>query len=168
MRSDSLMGRYGSGGAILAYAVGGLTEAQERARPGPGEWSISEVVGHLVDTDLVFSERMKRVIAEEEPVIQRFDENLWVERLSGQEASVEEGVDLLAANRRWMMRILRRCTDADFARSGRHTETGRVTLADLLAKVTNHLDHHLRFVYMKRSTLGVALPPRFGSEQIRF
>ena len=30
-----------------------------------------------------------------------------------------------------------------------------------LAKITNHLDHHLRFLYTKRANLGVALAPRY-------
>jgi hypothetical protein len=78
--------------------------------------------------------------------------------------SVEEAANLFAASRLWMAQILRRCTEADFARAGRHTEDGRQTLAELVARVTNHLDHHLRFLYAKRANLGVAVPPRYGRE----
>ena len=65
-----------------------------------------------------------------------------------------------------MARILRTCSDADFARTGVHSERGKMTVAELLAYVTNHLDHHLRFLYAKRAELGVALPPRYGSEAL--
>ena len=165
-RSGPLIDRYASGGAILAYAVAGLTPEQQTARPGPGAWSIAELAAHLLDADLVIADRMKRVIAEDEPVLQAFDENAWLERLDYQSDSIEEAVDLLSANRRWMTRTLRRLPDADFARAGRHTERGRVTLAELLATATNHVDHHLRFLYTKRANLGVALPPRYGSEAL--
>jgi uncharacterized damage-inducible protein DinB len=165
-RSTPLIDRYASGGAILAYAVSGLTAEQEHAHPGPGEWSITQLVAHLLDADLVYAERMKRVIAEDDPPLVAFDENAWAARLGYETASVEEGVSLLAGNRRWMTAILRRCADADFARAGSHSEAGRVTLAGLLATATNHLDHHLRFLYAKRANLGVALPPRYGSEAL--
>lgn len=165
-RAVGLIERYSSGGAILAYAVSGLTREQEQARPGPGDWSITELVAHLIDTDLVYADRMKRVISEDEPKLLGFDEAAWAKRLGYQEASVEEAVSLLAGNRRWMTAILRRCSQDDFARSGMHSEAGRKTLADLLSTVTNHLDHHLRFLYAKRAKLGVALPPRYGSEAI--
>ncbi|MGE3820781.1 MAG: DinB family protein [Isosphaeraceae bacterium] len=165
-RSAPLIERFAMGPAILAYAVANLDLEQERARPGPGAWSITELVHHLVDTDLVYAERMKRVIAEENPVLQNFDENAWCDRLSYNLGSVEEAVNLLAANRRWMLPILRRCSDADFARAGTHTERGRLTLAELLATMANHVDHHLRFLYVKRANLGVALPPRYASEAI--
>lgn len=165
-RSTPLIDRYAAGGAILGYAIAGLTPDQETARPGPGAWSIAELTAHLLDADLVIADRMKRVIAEDDPVLQAFDENAWVARLGSQATSAGEAVELLAANRRWMVRVLRGLDDADFARAGRHSERGRVTLAELLATATNHIDHHLRFLYGKRANLGVALPPRYGSEAL--
>lgn len=165
-RSQPLIDRYAAGGAILAYAVNALTREQETARPGPGTWSIAQLAAHLLDADLVLADRMKRVLAENEPALAAFDESAWVERLNAQAMPVEEAVALLSAHRRWMTQILRRCTDPDFARAGRHSERGRVTLADLLATATNHVDHHLRFLYAKRANLGVALPPRYGSEAL--
>jgi hypothetical protein len=119
-----------------------------------------------VDTDLVFAERMKRVIAEDNPVLVSFEENSWINALDGHSMSVADAVNLLAANRKWMTPILRRCSETDFHRTGQHTDKGRMTLAELLAYVTNHLDHHLRFLYAKRATLGIALPPRYGSEAL--
>ena len=99
-RSSSLIDRYLSGGPILAYAVAGLTAEQGRARPGPGAWSIVEVVAHLVDGDLVYADRMKRVAAEENPTLVAYDENAWAARLFYQEIDVPEYVGLLTANRR--------------------------------------------------------------------
>ena len=159
--SRLVIDRYSEGGPLLRYAVSGLTPEHETARPGPGAWSIAQLVAHLLDTDLVFAERIKRVIAEEEPILHGFDENLWIERLGSAEMPSAEAADLFAANRAWTTRILRRCSDGDFARAGRHTEHGRQSLAQILATITNHVDHHLRFLYTKRANLGVALAPRY-------
>ena len=159
---ESLIDRFAAGGAILVYAVAGLTASQEQARPGPGAWSIAELVAHLVDSDLVGCDRMKRVIAEDNPTLLAFDETAWIARLRSGEMPVEEGVNLFAANRHWMSRILRRCTPADFARAGNHTERGRETLAELLSGYVSHLDHHLRFLYGKRANLGTAVQPRYS------
>jgi len=163
-RVDPLIQRYVAGGPTLAYAVEGLSPEQEKAHPGPGAWSIAELVAHLLDSDLVITDRMKRVLAEDEPVLQAFDENAWATRLDYQAMSVEEAVNLLVANRHWMAQVLKRCSEADFARTGQHTERGRQTLAELLSTVVNHVDHHLRFLYAKRANLGVALPPRYTAQ----
>jgi hypothetical protein len=158
---EALIDRYAAGGAVLTYAASGLTLELEIARPGPGAWSIAELVAHMVDSDLVGCDRMKRVIAEDEPTLLAYDETAWISRLRSNEMPALEAVNLFAANRRWMTRVLRGCVEADFARAGRHSERGRMTLAELVAEYTTHLDHHLRFLYGKRANLGTALQPRY-------
>ncbi len=158
---EGLIARYASGAEILVYATQQLTREQEQARPGPGQWSLAELVTHLLDADLVYADRMKRIIAEEEPTLQAFDEEAWVARLGGHEMSVEEAVNLFAANRHWMTGLLRRLGASDFNRAGNHTVAGRQTLAQVVATIANHVDHHLKFLYGKRGNLGVALYPRY-------
>jgi hypothetical protein len=165
-KATALVERFASGGPALLYATAGIAPEHEHDRPGPGLWSLAELTAHLVDCDLVFADRMKHVIAEEEPLLIAMDENIWLKRLDSQATSVHDAANLFAANRRWMTPILRRCSDADFARTGNHTEKGRITLVEILAYATNHLDHHLRFLYAKRATLGIALPPRYTSEAL--
>lgn len=164
MSREDLIERYAAGGSLLAYAAGSLGPEQEQARPGPGAWSIAELVAHLVDSDLVAADRMKRVLAEDNPALLAFDETAWIARLGAQAMPVEEGVNLFVANRHWMTRILRRCDDADFARAGQHSERGRVSLAELVTTYVGHLDHHLKFLYAKRANLGVSLYPRYCRE----
>jgi uncharacterized damage-inducible protein DinB len=159
---DALIDRYDAGAEVLAYAVQGLTPEQERSRVAPGAWCVAELVAHLLDCDLVYAERMKRLIAEENPTLQAFDENAWLERLGSRSMPAGEAVALFAANRRWMTRILRGLPEEDFARSGTHTELGRKTLADVVATMANHVDHHLKYLYGKRANLGVSLYPRYS------
>jgi uncharacterized damage-inducible protein DinB len=159
-----LIDRYEYGGRVLTLAIEGLSDEQARERVGPGTWSISEVVAHLLDSDLVGADRMKRVIAEDAPTLQAYDENAWVARLDSRSRPMAEAAALFAAQRRWMARILRDCTDADFARVGHHTEDGPRSLAQLLATYVAHLDHHLRFLYGKRGALGAGIIPRFSRD----
>jgi hypothetical protein len=158
---EELIDRYAVGADVLSYAAGGLTREIETARPGPGAWSIAELVAHLADSDVVDSDRMKRVIAENTPNLPAYDESVWISRLRSDGMPVAEAVNLFAANRRWTSCMLRRCGDEDFGRFGLHSERGRMTLVELIAGAANHLDHHLRFLYGKRANLGSALQPRY-------
>ncbi len=153
--------RYAIGTEILAFAAQGLADDQAHARPGPGAWSIAELVVHVVETDLVIAGRMRWVIAQDNPILPAFDESLWTTRLFANDLPYIESIDLMAASRRWMLHILRRLTDHDYRRAGTHTESGPKTLAELLVGASNHLDHHLRYLYGKRGNLGTALYPRF-------
>jgi uncharacterized damage-inducible protein DinB len=153
--------RFEDGGPILVQAASGLSPEQWREHPIPGTWSVAELVAHVLDCDLVFAERMKRIIAEDSPTLQDFDENAWIARLGSGDIPVDEAVALFAANRRWMVRLLRAQDEAAFARAGTHTVKGRQTLAEVLVYATNHLDHHLKFLYAKRARLGLAIYPRY-------
>ncbi len=154
--------RYAEGGLLLPQASSNLTPELSTARPGPGAWSIAELVAHLLDADLVLAERMKRVIAEDDPPLLAFDEAAWVDRLDSHAMPVDEAAALFAANRKWMARVLGAQEDRAFARSGIHSEIGRITLAELVVKANSHLDHHLKFLYAKRANLGVSLYPRYS------
>ena len=162
---EALIERYAIGGHVLRMAVRDLTPEQLQARPGPEPWSIAEIVGHLADSDLILSNRMKWVIAEDNPVLPVADEAAWVERLGSHDVDVAEAVDLFDLNRKAMTRILNRLNASDFARVGQHTTRGKVTLAELLVTTASHLDHHLRYLYSKRSRLGAAVQPRYTREQ---
>jgi len=160
--NHELIDRYALGGELLTYAAQGLSRELQIARPGPGAWSILEVVMHLADSDLVGADRMKRVIAEDNPTLLAYDQNAWASRLHYQDGSLEDAVQLFAINRRSMARLLQKLAPEDFARAGTHSEQGRQTLAQMVTKYTHHLDSHLRFIYAKRSNVGVSLYPRYA------
>jgi hypothetical protein len=164
MSRDDVIGRYANGGPLLVYATAGIPEEHARKPIGPGEWTLAELIAHLVDSDLNGAERMKRVIAEENPTLMAYDETAWAKHLDYAATPIDEAVALFAANRKWMTRILKTLPDDAFARMGNHSETGPLTLAALLAKYIGHLDHHLRFLYGKRSNLGCAVPPRYTAQ----
>ena len=156
-----VLDRFADGGPLLVQATSGLSPEQWREHPIPGTWSVAELVAHLLDCDLVFADRMKRIIAEDSPTLQAFDEQAWITGLVSNAAPVDEAAAFFAANRKWMARILKAQDDSSFARIGMHSEKGRQTLAEVLVYATNHLDHHLRFLYAKRAKMGVAIYPRY-------
>ena len=51
-------------------------------RPEPREWSVIECLGHLVDSELVASARMRWILAEDEPDIVGYDQDRWVDGLA--------------------------------------------------------------------------------------
>lgn len=161
--SHDAIERYAAGETVLRALLVGLTPADLTARPGPGAWSIHELVIHVVDADLVGADRMKRVIAEENPPLIGFDENLWIARHAPHEQSVEDAVEIFEANRRQMTRILRTLEPEAFERTGLHSERGPLTLLQLVTGFAQHLEHHLQFLIDKRRALGKGYSDHFES-----
>ncbi len=152
-----LIETYGRGGAVLLQALEGLTAADFRATPVAGTWTIGQIVLHLLDSDLIASERMKRVIAEDNPTLIGFNETRFAQNLYYNELDPFLAAEVLDKNRRITVEILRRLPESAFGRVGTHNEAGVITLEYLVKNYTGHVEHHLKFVREKRALLGKAL-----------
>ncbi len=152
---DALIDDFLSGLPRLRRAVAGLDPEQLRARPVPGKWSTLEVVCHLADSDQVWCHRMKRVIAEDRPLLIGYDETRFTATLPYHEADLEEELALMEGMRRELARILRGLPDSAWSRTGVHNERGLVTLEEMLQAETEHVPHHLAHILEKRKALGI-------------
>lgn len=152
-----LIEQYEAGSAKLRRAVAGLSQEELRARPGPGAWSVLEVVIHLADSDAISIDRMKRILTEDDPPLLYADETAYVERLHTHEQDLEDALLLFEVGRRQWARVLRRLPDEAFLRQGTHNRRGKVTLGGMVASYVKHVDDHLEFVAGKRANLGKPL-----------
>jgi len=157
-RFAELVKRYIAGANQPAEATSGLSAADLDAHPVAGTWSIRQIVLHLMDSDLIASDRMKRVIAESRPpMLIGYDETAFAGRLYGSHLDAAVACEIFRLNRVLTGEILRRLEDDAFARTGEHNESGTVTLEYLVETYTNHVAHHLKFVREKRRLLGKPL-----------
>jgi uncharacterized damage-inducible protein DinB len=153
----NLIEQYVAGAAKLRRGVAGLSAEELRARPGPGAWSVLEVVVHLADSDAISIDRMKRILTEDDPPLLYADETAYVERLHTHEQDLEDALLLFEVGRRQWARVLRRLPDEAFLRVGTHNRRGKVTLGGMVASYVKHVDEHLEFVTGKRARLGKSL-----------
>jgi hypothetical protein len=144
-------------GPRLRQAVAGLTREDLTARPGPGDWSILELVLHLTDSDCIAIDRMKRMLTEDEPQLLYADESAYVRRLASHEQSLEDALTLFEVGRRQFARVLRALPDEAFERRGRHNRRGVITVGGSVKDYIDHVDQHLEFLAGKRTRLGKPL-----------
>lgn len=151
----SIIDQYEKGGAKTREAIAGLDPATLRRVPeaswDAGKWTIAQVLVHLQDAETAFADRVRRIVAQENPVLQAWDENRFFDRLQYGEQSAEDAVSLIDLTRRQLARVLKKLPDADFHRVGQHSQAGRQTVVDVLTKANWHLDHHLTFIHDKRA-----------------
>ena len=60
--------------AVLAGLIEAVGPARGITPPAPGKWSAAEIVSHLADCELVFGFRLRQTAAEDNYVIQPFDQ----------------------------------------------------------------------------------------------
>jgi len=154
----NLIEQYAAGAAKLGPSIAGLSREELTASPVPGTWSIQQIVLHVMDSDLIAADRMKRVAAEEKPpTLIGYDESAFARGLFYNELDPQLACEIFQKNRLLTAEILRRLPAAAFQRTGYHNEQGDMTLAELVSTYVEHLDHHLKFIYEKRKLLGKPL-----------
>ncbi|MFN2614161.1 MAG: DinB family protein [Actinomycetota bacterium] len=81
MDRRQLLQRYREGYDVLVESLRDITPAELGAREGHDEWSPQQVVNHCADSELNSAIRLRKLIAEENPVIYGYDEKDYAERL---------------------------------------------------------------------------------------
>jgi hypothetical protein len=150
-----------SGAETLRKAIAGLNRQELLWVPPPaariGRWSIQQVVFHLMDDELIWTARMKEVIAEENPKIIGYDESKAAAKTFCEEEDAQVAVQILDMNRRQFSIVLKNLPDSAFARTGEHDGIGIFTLEQAVVWTNEHLGHHAHYIEMKREKLGKPL-----------
>lgn len=155
MDITELIDEYVAGPQKLREAIAGMTPAQIDATPVPGKWSTRQVICHVADFEPVYTDRMKRALAEDEPTIFGGDPDAFAARLGYEHREIEEELRLIESVRRHTERILRNLQPEDFQRTVKHSVDGPMTLRTLLERITNHVPHHLQFIAEKKQAMGI-------------
>jgi hypothetical protein len=122
-----------------------LTEEQGSFRYAPDKWSIKELVGHITDTERIFTYRILRIARGDQTPLPSFEQDDYVR--SGNFASRKVS-DLLAeftAVRRATIALVRSLDDAAWLRRG--VASGKeVSVLALSFIVVGHVRHHQRIL----------------------
>lgn len=137
-----LIERYRAGATAVAEAVAGITDVElDRRPPGDGEWTAREIIHHLADSESMAYIRLRRLIAEDEPLIQGYDEPEWARRLH-YDRPIEASLAVLPAVRAASLQLLESLTDEEWSRTGRHSESGAYSVERWLEIYAAHPAEH--------------------------
>lgn len=116
----------------------------ELSKPGPeNEWSAAFAIHHLADFEIHFASRFLRIITEENPEIQSYDESLYVDKTNYATRNIRTSIETIDATRKQLGEILSNLNDKDFDRPTKHAEKGQIKLSDLIGYCNNHIKNHL-------------------------
>ncbi|EDL62130.1 DinB family protein [Gimesia maris] len=155
MKISTRIEEYLAGPESLRRAIEGMSAAELDAAPIPGKWSTRQVICHIADFEPVYADRMKWIIAEDQPPLPGADHNLFAERLAYDQRDMEEELQLITVVRQNMSRILKTLNEEHFQRTGLHSHDGEVSVANLLERITHHIPHHIQMIQEKRDALQV-------------
>jgi DinB family protein len=140
----TLIDRYERGPALLQAALARVPKQALQWRPAPGRWSAHEIIVHCADAETNAHSRIRYILAEASPVIQGYDQERWAGALDYHQLPLEPALATVVAVRANTVALLRRASDADWARTASHTEYGPFGAEQWLKLYAEHLEKHAR------------------------
>jgi hypothetical protein len=128
---------------VVERLLRGLRDDEVRARPSEGEWAIIEVVAHLGDTDERTLDRIRRMLDEDEPMLEPYDQAALAIERNYIGMDLDQQLARFADLRAEHVRLLEALDDAGWRRSGIHGEHGRITVQQLTAHSAGEDGDHL-------------------------
>jgi len=127
----------------LTAAIAGLSDEQLVWKASEKSWSVTEVLAHLTDHNIVVSFRIRDVLAGTEARLPAFAQDEWV---AGQHSNEGNAADILVAFRGLLLYnslLFRRLTPEDWGKTGVNFKGQTVSVADIAQGFANHVGHHL-------------------------
>jgi hypothetical protein len=140
----ALIARYADGPALLRRTLARVPAEMMQWRPAPGKWSVHEIIIHCADSESNAHMRIRYLLAEATPVIIGYDQDAWARTLDYHALPIEPALTTIDAVRANTLPLIRRLTDADWEKSGRHTESGPYSATSWLHSYGEHLEVHRR------------------------
>lgn len=137
-----LLERYRRGAELVAMTMTGAAGAEVDYVAEPGKWSVRQIVCHLADSEMIAAMRLRQILAEDEPALIGFNQDLWAERLDYAKKKPSHAIETFRRIRGENYELLKDLGDEAFGRGGMHPKRGRVTLLDMLTLFTNHAEKH--------------------------
>jgi hypothetical protein len=140
--SSSLLIEYSKTiGDFLALA-NQFTPAELTKCSKEGEWSGAYVIHHMSDAESFFSTRFLNALAEDNPKIVPFNEDVFSTALNYAKRDPQTSIKAIVGISTMIIDVLKNIGDADWNRKSIHPESGEMTITAILEKVISHYKGH--------------------------
>ena len=150
---QKLILKYVAGYQEVVDSLAGFPEASLPAHPFPGKWSAREIVHHLADSETISGHRLRRLLAEEYPVIQGYDQEGYAILLRYNLRDMAPALEAFRCARVSTAQLFEHMTDEDWKRTGWHTEAGLYTATRWLEIYADHAHNHAAQIRRLREAL---------------
>jgi len=149
----SLIEKYSAGYQEVIKALDGFPAESLTAHLIPGKWSAREIIHHLADSESTSAIRLRRLLVEDKPLIQGYDQDQFASKLRYNERDMAPSLEAFRAARATTAQLLSLMSEEEWRREGVHSESGRYTVEDWLVIYAAHAHNHAAQIQRLRDTL---------------
>lgn len=150
---NELIQKYADGYKEVVAALDKFPEASLGAHPIPGKWSAKEIVHHLADSETTAAGRLRKLLCEDNAVIQGYDQDVYATTLRYNERDMAPALEAFRLARETTQQILKLMTEEQWKREGTHSEMGRYSTEQWLSIYAAHAHNHASQIRRLRDAL---------------
>ncbi len=135
-----LIEKYRDGHRAVVDALHGLRD-EELDRSAADGWTPRMIAHHLADSEMTSAIRLRRLVAEDDPLISGYDEAQFAKTLT-RDRPIEPSIEAMRWARESSLQIVERLTDEEWARAGTHAESGPYTVERWIEIYAAHPHEH--------------------------
>lgn len=134
-------------------AIAALTAGMSRARlhhaPGPGAWSVNDVLAHLRSCADMWGKYIAMIVAEDGPTIRAMNPTTWIKSTNYPQLDFAPSFRAFAKQRAELLALLRHLPKAAWSRRATVTGAGRPrerTVLEYARWLANHERSHVKHI----------------------
>jgi hypothetical protein len=128
----------------LDRLISGVSAAKLCERPAPERWSVSEIVAHLADGEIVGAFRMRLILGSPGTPIAAFDQDQWVISGHYDKRDPHQSAEQFRVLREGNLALLRSLDAEQWTHYGVHSERGHETIERIARMFAGHDLNHLQ------------------------
>jgi hypothetical protein len=128
----------------LERLIKGVPTAKLRKRPAPDKWSVSEILAHLADAEIVGGFRMRLILGAPGTPIAAFDQDSWVTSGHYSKRDPRKSIEQFRVVREANLALLKSLTPEQWKHYGMHAERGQETIERIVTMFAGHDINHLQ------------------------
>lgn len=130
--------------AKLARLMKGVPTARLRKRPAPDKWSVSEIVAHLADAEIVGAFRLRLILGAPGTPIAAYDQNKWVVSGHYEKRDPRKSLEQFRVLREGNLALLKSLRAEQWKDFGMHSERGQESVEHIARMFAGHDLNHLQ------------------------
>ncbi|HZI46757.1 MAG TPA: DinB family protein [Pyrinomonadaceae bacterium] len=139
---QQLIAQYKAGFDEVSRNLAEIPQNLLTAHPIAGKWSAAEIIHHLADSETISGQRLKRLLVEDHPLIQGYDQDQYAAKLRYNEREIAPALEAFRAARTTTAQLIDMMSENDWHREGTHSESGSYTAEDWLKIYAAHAHNH--------------------------
>ena len=128
----------------LDQLIKGVSAATLGRRPAPDKWSVSEILAHLADSEIVVGFRLRQILATPGTPIVAVDQDSWVRSGHYEKRAPGKSVEQFRVVREANLALLKSLTPQEWKHYGMHSERGKETIEQTLRMYAGHDLNHVQ------------------------